>query len=98
MSWAVVYREEATEDIAAAMGWYEARVKGLGDRFLKEVLTCERLIGQFPKGAPVVYKHFRQLPMKGFPYVIIYGLWRGTVLVYRIFHTSMAPERRIRRS
>ncbi|MBL7958173.1 MAG: type II toxin-antitoxin system RelE/ParE family toxin [Flavobacteriales bacterium] len=97
MSWAISYRDEATDDIADAMTWYRSRAVGLDERFLKEVLACEVLMLQFPKGAPVVYKHFRQLPMKGFPYVVMYGLWHGTIVIYRVFHTRQDPGKRFRK-
>ena len=44
MSWAISYRDEATDDIADAMTWYRSRAVGLDERFLKEVLACEVLI------------------------------------------------------
>ena len=81
MSWIVSYQDEATDDIAGAMSWYGSRSVGLGERFLKEILACEARILQCPKAAPVVYKHFRQLPMKGFPYVIVYGLWHEEIVI-----------------
>ena len=97
MKWNLVYRDEATEDIAEAMSWYGRRSAGLDERFLKEVLACEALLLQFPKGAPVVYKHFRQMPMKGFPYVIMYGLWHGSIVIHRVFHTSQELGQRFRK-
>jgi hypothetical protein len=37
MKWVLVYRDEATEDIAEAMSWYGRGSAGLDERFLKEV-------------------------------------------------------------
>lgn len=35
--------------------------------------------------------------MKGFPYVIMYGLWHGSIVIYRVFHTSQEPSKRLRK-
>jgi len=66
MGLVVVYREEATDDIAEAIRWYHDQLAGLDERFLKAVLSCEARIHQFPKGAPVVHKHMRQVPLRAF--------------------------------
>jgi len=93
----VIYRDEATDDIIVAMRWYRDQKDGLDERFLKAVLTCEAFVHQFPKGAPVVYKHQRQTPLKGFPYVMLYGVWHDDLVIYRIFHTSQHPKKKFKR-
>lgn len=79
------------------MRWYHSQLAGLDERFLKAVITCERLIHQFPKGAPVVHKDLRQVPLKGFPYVILYGVWHDELVIYRVFHTSQHPKKKFTR-
>ena len=37
MSWCVVVRPEAEQDLAEAGGWYNERLQGLGDEFVVEV-------------------------------------------------------------
>ena len=56
------------------MRWYHSQLAGLDERFLKAVITCERLIHQFPKGAPVVHKHLRQNSVEGLS--VCDPLWR----------------------
>lgn len=97
MTLRVVYRDEAIADIAEAMRWYRARQDGLDERFLDAVLACEALVRQFPKGAPVVHRHMRQTPLKGFPYVLVFGTWHGELVVYRVFHTSQHPRTKLKR-
>jgi len=41
----------------------------------------------------VVHKHQRQVPLKGFPYVLIYGVWHNELVIYRVFHTSSTRKR-----
>ncbi|MBP8822671.1 MAG: type II toxin-antitoxin system RelE/ParE family toxin [Flavobacteriales bacterium] len=93
----LVYRDEALEDIADAMRWYAARSEGLGERFLKAVLEREALISKYPKGAPVVHKHFRQTPINSFPFLMVYGLVKNELIIYRIFHTKQHPRKKFKR-
>jgi plasmid stabilization system protein ParE len=97
MKLVLIYRDEATADIAEAMRWYRSKGPGLDERLLSEVLECEAFIIQHPKGAPVVYKHFRQFPLKGFPYVMLFGIWHEELIVYRLFHTGQNPKRKFKR-
>ena len=39
MSWRVVVRPEVAEDIAQTADWYDSREKGLGDKFIDEVIV-----------------------------------------------------------
>ncbi|MBK8499084.1 MAG: type II toxin-antitoxin system RelE/ParE family toxin [Flavobacteriales bacterium] len=97
MALSLVYRDEATDDIAEAMRWYRSKQDGLDERFLLEVLACEAMMLQFPKGAAVVYKRFRQVLVKGFPYVMVYGVRDNGLIVYRVFHTSQHPKKKFKK-
>ena len=96
MALIVIYRDEAIDDITDAMRWYRDQKKGLEENFIKAVLACEAFIEQYPKGAPVIHKHFRQTPLKGFPYVMIFGAWHGELVIYRLFHTSQHPKKKFK--
>jgi hypothetical protein len=39
MSWRVVVRPEVADDLKDAAEWYDSRVEGLGDEFIREVLS-----------------------------------------------------------
>ena len=91
------YHDDATSDIAEAMAWYRSKKAGLDEQFLAAVLECEAVIARFPKGAPLVLKHFRQLPLSGFPYVLLYGVWRDEIIIYRVFHTSQHPKKKFKK-
>ena len=93
----LIYRDEAVLDIGEAMRWYREQLPGLEERFLEEILACEAVIIRHPRGAPLVYKHFRQLPLKGFPYVMLYGIHKGNLYLYRVFPTRMDPAKKYKR-
>ena len=77
----LIYRDEALDDIAEAMRWYASRAEGLDERFLNAVLEREALISKYPKGAPLVFKHFRQTPINSFPFLMVYGLVKNELII-----------------
>lgn len=97
MAVTVLYRDEAVDDITEAMQWYRAQKAGLEQHFLSSVLECEKFLLQFPKGAPVIHKHLRQTPLKGFPCVMLFGVWHGDLVICRNFHTSQHPKKKLKR-
>jgi len=36
---------------------------------------------------------FRELPLKKFPFVIIYEIFQNEVIIYSVFHTSRNPKK-----
>ncbi|MCI0746937.1 MAG: type II toxin-antitoxin system RelE/ParE family toxin [Verrucomicrobia subdivision 3 bacterium] len=74
MSWTVVVRSEAGDDVAEAANWYDSRQEGLGDEFVEEVVRA------FDSLAVNPYLNSRRLQRKDirwrlpdrFPYRVIY--------------------------
>jgi plasmid stabilization system protein ParE len=91
------YSEDADADIAEAMRWYRQQRIGLEERFLEEVEACVAKAVEFPKRFRVVYKRFRQAPLDGFPFVIIYEVIEEDMVVFRVFHTSRDPKKKFKR-
>lgn len=89
--------DEADADISSAASWYAGRSKQAGVRFIEAVYQDFVYIGQFPNGARKVKGSVRQLPVSGFPFVILYEVWTDHVAVYRIFHTSQHPKKKLTR-
>jgi hypothetical protein len=48
MSWIVLLRPEAEQDLAAAHGWYEKKAAGLGDEFRDEFAVAMQLLETDP--------------------------------------------------
>ncbi len=84
--------EQAESDLGSAHEWYEDRLSGLGNDFLNEFRAEMGLLVQRPQAFQAVHRHFHHLPLKRFPFVIIYKFDDATVQVYRVFHTSMDPD------
>lgn len=92
MNWRVVLRPEALNDIEAAADWYETRCQGLGDEFIKEVLS---VLDQLAEN-PLIYcrrhprKNIRWRYPERFPYRIIYEVQEAehTVVVAAVLHAA----------
>jgi toxin ParE1/3/4 len=92
MSWRVVVRPEALNDIDAAADWYETKQQGLGDEFIEEVLSVLDCLAE----NPLIY--CRRHPQKNicwrypdrFPYHIIYEVQEtdNTVVVAAVLHAA----------
>ena len=89
--------DEADADVTSAARWYAARSERAAHSFLKEVVSSFQHIGQFPHGAPKVRGLVRQLPVAGFPFVILYRPMKDHIVVLRVFHTSRHPEEKFKR-
>ena len=48
MSWTVVVRPEAGDDVTEAAAWYDERQQGLGDEFVEEVLRVYDALAMNP--------------------------------------------------
>ena len=93
----LVVRRLAQLDIEAAALWYEARLAGLGGRFVEELDRCLESIAVNPEAYPVVHRETRRALLRRFPFAVFY-LWRDqTVTVISCMHTRRDPQRWRRR-
>lgn len=88
----LIIEPDAQAEIDKAIEWYESRQVGLGLDFLNyldgyfQTLKNGKALFEIKK-KPV----FRELPLKRFPYVIIYEEFRNQIIVYSVFNTSQDP-------
>tara|TARA_R110002072_G_scaffold129589_3_gene268169 strand:+ start:284 stop:574 length:291 start_codon:yes stop_codon:yes gene_type:complete len=87
--------EEAENDLASAYDWYEEKLLDLGVDFLKELVSALDSAKSRPLAFQLVYQNYHRLPMRRFPYVILYTYAERehTLYVYRVFHTGQNPSR-----
>ena len=92
MTWRVVVRPEAEDDVVEAAAWYERRSEGLGVRFSGEVIAVFDALAENP------LLHCRRHPSKNirwrypehFPYRVIYEVIEEekTVVVGAVIHAA----------
>jgi plasmid stabilization system protein ParE len=96
MASTVRFGPRAERDLHAAVVWYKLQQEGLEQRFMAALEDCLDVIRRFPQGAPSVSGDIRQLPVPGFPYVIVFAARKRTITVIRVFHTAQHPRKRLR--
>ena len=85
--------EPASQELAAAVRWYEARRPGWGARLFDAVSRAFDLIERYPeigslrRSRPAV----RQLAVRGFPYLVVYRTRADDSYVVAIAHRSRRP-------
>jgi len=86
----------AEEELRAAVAWYEMQRRGLGARFFTEVGRVLDLILRHPGiGSPVprVRAEYgtRRVPLRRFPYFVVYREQGEEIHVVAVAHASRKP-------
>lgn len=86
------FLEIAQIELDEAIEYYNYEVPGLGDAFLKEVLTALDRIGKFPEAWHPCSKRTRRCRTRRFPYGIIYQILEQEILVVAIANLHRNPD------
>ena len=87
----VIFHPEARAEMRESFEFYEARLEGLGLRFLSAVeQTAERISTHTEAGAPLAGE-FRKRIVSGFPYNIIYRVWEDYIYLVAIAYHHRRP-------
>jgi len=82
---------EARDEFDAAVDWYEQQRPGLGTAFLDLVRDVFVGIAANPQLHASVYQDVRKAVVQKFPYVVLYKVELGQLVVIAIFHTARDP-------
>jgi plasmid stabilization system protein ParE len=82
-----IFHPEARAEMRESFEFYEARLGGLGLRFLSAV---ERISTHPEAGAPLA-SEFRKRIVSGFPYNIIYRVWEDYIYLVAVAHHHRRP-------
>lgn len=92
MVFKIVISALAEYEIEEAIEFYESRSKGLGKQFLEYFKGYLKILKANPELFSIKKPPFyRELPLKKFPFVIIYEIFQNEVVIYSVFHTSRNP-------
>ncbi|HEX4950296.1 MAG TPA: type II toxin-antitoxin system RelE/ParE family toxin [Blastocatellia bacterium] len=97
MSYQVIIRPEAAEEVQVAFDWYEEKSKGLGLEFLRTAEACLEKIRRNPLSYPLAYKQTRKAVLRKFPYSLFYVVEDETIIVLACFHGKRNPIDWLRR-
>ena len=89
------YHPSVTDDIAAAIDWYDARSIGLGERFRSAAdARFDNIQGApliFPRAFDDLDYRFARIPK--FPYLILFRIRGEFVHVLGVFHSASDPAK-----
>ena len=82
-------------EIDESINFYESRSKGLGKQFLTYLKSYITILKTNPELFEIKKEPFyRELPLKKFPFVIIYEIMDDEVFIHSVFHTSRSPSKK----
>ena len=87
----VEFHPEALADAQGALEWYSERSLRAADAFLEELDDALRLIAEAPQRWPRYEAGTRRLPLRRFPYFVVYRERFHTVQVLAIAHGRRRP-------
>jgi mRNA-degrading endonuclease RelE of RelBE toxin-antitoxin system len=99
MGYAVIFHPIAEKELTDAFLWYEQRLDGLGDRFVKAVEKSISQISSTPLAYAKKHHNYREVKPQDFPYVIVYKIQekRKIVFIAAVYHTSRNPRKKYRK-
>src|SRR5258708_27960757 len=92
----IVISSRAQKEIEESWAWYEDRLAGLGDRFLKKILDRFQQIELNPDRFPTRFKSYKEAPVDTFPFLVIYRTSKKSnmIRVVSVFHTARNPKKK----
>ena len=94
----LVIREEAEQDIRAAMTWYAAKRPGLEQEFLGAFDTALVFLLRWPRSAMRITGDIRSFSLERFPYAVIHAVRKDEFIVIRVYHHRRDPKKMLRRA
>ena len=89
-------KERALKMIQEAYSWYEEEKEGLGEDLLSVLDTVYQRITAHPEYFSIIEKKYRQVKIPRFPYVVVYEVIKGKVVVFAVFHISRNPKSKLK--
>jgi toxin ParE1/3/4 len=84
---------EAEGEFRDAVIWYEHQRIGLGAEFSLCIDQAMERIRRNPEAYPKVYKSFRRIVVRRFPFALFYEFSSTEIRVLAIFHSRRDPAR-----
>ena len=84
---------KAQREILAAWEWYEDKQIGLGDHFKDAIADKINLIVRNPLHYPLKGE-LREAQISGYPFLLIYKIFRDQIIIVSVFHTSRHPRKK----
>jgi plasmid stabilization system protein ParE len=96
MKYKFVFLQRASDEVIEIYRWYEEQQKGLGLNFLNVLEKYKTGIANNPEQFKKTYKHFREVFIHTFPFMIVYYIKKKEkeIIIVSVFHTSRNPKKK----
>jgi plasmid stabilization system protein ParE len=91
VTYRVLLRKEAQDDLKDAAAWYEEQRHGLGGEFLDEAASTLNRIGGTPFAYADVHRGVRRALLRRFPFALYFRVESEVVSVLAVMHGSRSP-------
>ena len=82
----------AQQEVDEAVLWFDDQVEGKGVEFLDELDRAVRLVTAYPLAAAEIEPEIRRRLFARFPYSLIYGIDKETIVVIAVAHFHREPR------
>lgn len=93
MKYQVIIPESVYRELQEVSGYYEAKQKGLGLKFIASWETAMQHVGE----APLLYqkkkKQLRTIKLNKFPYLLAFEIMGNNIYIYRLTHAQRHPKK-----
>ncbi|MBA4391808.1 MAG: plasmid stabilization protein [Syntrophus sp. (in: bacteria)] len=79
-------------EVNDAVQWYNDQKIGLGIEFLDELDMAVRRIAAFPESYPEIERDLHRCLLSRFPYGLIYGIDKKTIIIVAVAHLHREPR------
>lgn len=86
-----IFHPEARAELSESFNFYDARLDGLGLRFLAAVEETVQTISTHPEAGARLAGEFRKRIVPGFPYNIIYRVREEYIYLVAVAHQHRRP-------
>ncbi len=87
----IEFHPEAEEEFIEAAQYYEARVSGLGSRFIDELEALVALLTERPAIGEQIDGKFRRTVFQKFPFSLIYAVEGARIWIVAVAHQRRLP-------
>ena len=93
MTLPVRFIEAASEELRAAVVWYETRRRGLGAEFFDAIVAALDLIESQPEVGNAAFKdsRTRRILVPRFPYQVVYRFGKKDLVIVAVAHLKRRP-------
>ena len=88
----VRYHQAAEAELLEQIRYLEGQARGLGRLFFVEIHKAERQLARHPASSPEILPGIRKHLMRKFPYLMIYSIEDGNILILAVAHAKRRPD------